>query len=88
MSKAPSLCDISVMLFFLVTKEEQSGGIVDPPQKLLTTNLVGYFGCQQAAGYPKTQFLFYAVKTLPTYPVTMSQSGVPPLCSSLLVTMR
>ena len=28
---------------------------------------LGFLGCQQAAGYPKTQFLSYAVKILPTY---------------------
>ena len=56
-------------IFMLWSKEEWSGGTVDRPQKLLTTNLVGLLGCQQAAGYVKTQFLSYAVKILPTYPV-------------------
>ena len=30
----------------------------------------GYTFELKAAGYPKTQFLFYVVKILPTYPVT------------------
>ena len=29
-----------------------------------------YCGCQQAAGYTKTQFLFYVVRILPTLPIT------------------
>ena len=34
------------------------------------TTWLGCLGCQQAAGYPKTEFSFYAVKILPTYLVT------------------
>ena len=45
------------------------------------------FGYQQAAGNPKTQFLLYVVKILPTCYLTSrvhiieSQSGIPPLHS-------
>ena len=35
--------------------------------KLQTTNAMGCLGCKQAAGYPKMEFLFYAVKNLPSY---------------------
>ena len=38
--------------------------------KLQTTNAMGCLGCKQAAEYPKMEFLFYAVKNLPSYPVT------------------
>ena len=41
-------------------KEERSGGTVDWLPKLQTTNLVGL----------PTEFLFYVVKIIPTYPVT------------------
>ena len=37
---------------------------------------MGCFGCQQAAGYLKTEFLIYGVKILPTYPVTLNQGYI------------
>ena len=43
-----------------VDKEEQSGETVDWPQNSRLP--MGCFGCKQAAGYPKMEFLFY-VKT-------------------------
>ena len=41
----------------------------DPKDSRLPTWL-GCFDCQQADGYPKTDFFIYRVKILPTYPVT------------------
>ena len=35
-----------------------------------------YCGCQQAAGYTKTQFLFYVVRILPTLPITYHKQAV------------
>jgi hypothetical protein len=37
---------------------------------------LGCFGCQQAAGYLKTEFLIYGVKILSTYPVTQHQGYI------------
>ena len=37
---------------------------------------LGCFGCQQVAGYPKTDFFFYVVKILTTYHVILHQGYI------------
>ena len=67
--KQVSSC-LSIIIFWQelisLIKEELSGGTVDWPQN---SRLPIWLGCQQAAGYVKTQFLPYGVKNLPTYHV-------------------
>ena len=55
----------------LFSKEKRSWGTVEcaDTQNSKLPTWLGCFGCQEAAGYPKIQFLSYVVNIFPTYPV-------------------
>ena len=64
---------IFLMLFSLLyqpgTRKNEVKELQTDHQNFRLPTWFGCLGCQQAAGYPKTQFLFYVLNILPTYPV-------------------
>ena len=60
-----------------VARKNEVEELQTDPQKSRVPTWLGCLGYQQAAGYPKTEFSFYALKNIPTYPVKLHMLKVP-----------